>query len=227
MRLSSRFWYLLSVVLFVGAVWFWLKGNEEAARRQGARGTAAGPNTNGLSGANARSGAGAGSAGLGSNQPGSMIPGSGATPGGGTGAGTAPPSAAGPPRRFGYRLSNTEQPLRVLGRSDTAILLDNAFIDTAKQRAVEVPEPLRAKGDGGSYIVQWRGPLDSGFYARLREAGGEFVSYIPNNAGLVRVTAEGARQLMGQSGMRAVLAYEPYYKLAQPLLGLEIGRAHV
>ena len=81
-----------------------------------------------------------------------------------------------------------------------------------------VPEHLRARGDPGSYIVQSAGPLDGTFYGSLRQAGGEFVSYIPNNAGLVRITATGARQLAGLPGIRTVLPYEPYYKLAQPLL---------
>src|SRR5256884_1724825 len=125
-------------------------------------------------------------------------------------------STSGPQGRFPYRLSNTEQPLSKLGRSDTAILLDNAFIETGSQRPVEVPEHLRAKGEPGSYLVQSRQALDNAFYGSLREAGAEFVSYIPNNAALVRVTAAGARQLGGLSGIQAVLAYEPYYKLAQP-----------
>ncbi|HXT39183.1 MAG TPA: S8 family serine peptidase, partial [Candidatus Angelobacter sp.] len=79
---------------------------------------------------------------------------------------------------------------------------------------------LRAKGDPGSYVVQSRGPLDGAFYTSLRNAGAEFVSYIPNNAGLVRVSADGARQLAALPGIRAVMSYEPYYKLAQPLLAL-------
>jgi len=38
----------------------------------------------------------------------------------------------------------------------------------------------------------------------LREAGAEFVSYIPNNAALVRVSAEGAGLLAAMSGTRTV-----------------------
>src|SRR5205823_14929169 len=55
--------------------------------------------------------------------------------------------------------------------SDLAILLDNAFIETASQRPVEVPEHLRAKGEPGSYLVQSRHALDNAFYGSLREAG--------------------------------------------------------
>src|SRR5205814_4624238 len=94
----------------------------------------------------------------------------------------------------------------------------------ASRMPLEVPEHLRAPADPGSYIVQSGRPLDGAYYRLLREAGAEFVSYIPNNAGLVRVTADGARRLAGSSGIRAVIPYEPYYKLAQPLLGLAVEK---
>jgi len=90
-----------------------------------------------------------------------------------TTGGAAPPpkpSAVGPQGRFPYRLSNTDKSLGELGRSDTAVLLDNAFIDTASQTPLEVPEHLRAKADPGSYIVQSSRPLDATFYASLRQA---------------------------------------------------------
>jgi len=143
--------------------------------------------------------------------------------GGGAAPGAAPP-ASGAQSRFPYRLRNTDKSLGELGRSDTAILLDNAFIDTANKTPLTVPEHLRARGDPGSYLVQSIRPLDGTFYRQLREAGAEFVSYIPNNTGLVRVREEGARQLAGQRGIRAVLRYEPYYKLAQGLLGLAVEK---
>src|SRR5437870_1251599 len=132
------------------------------------------------------------------------------------------PAAAGRSNHVPYRLSNTDQSLSQLGRSDTAILLENALIDTASPTPLAVPEHLRASGDPGSYLVQWRRPLDKAFYARLREAGAEFVSYIPNNAALVRVSAEGARLLAAMSGAQTVLPYEPYYKLARELLPLAV-----
>ena len=214
MRSNSRFWCLISILCFVGAVWFWLKGNEEAARRKAQRAPAALPgpgDSQSATGQNPASGTVTG-------KSATVVPPAGAAQ---TPAAVAPPprpSAAGPQRRFPYRLSNTDKSLDELGRSDTAILLDNAFIDTASRAPVEVPEHLRAQGDPGSYIVQSLRPLDGAFYARLRRAAAEFVSYIPNNAALVRVTSTGARQLAGLPGIRAVLPYEPYYKLAQPLL---------
>src|SRR6185503_3335232 len=80
-------------------------------------------------------------------------------------------TAAGPASQFPYRLSNTDRSLTQLGRSDTAILLENALIDTASPAALAVPAHLRVSGDTGSYLVQWRWPLDNAFYARLREVG--------------------------------------------------------
>ncbi len=118
-------------------------------------------------------------------------------------------------------MSNSDQSLSQLGRSDTAILLENASIDTASPKALALPEHLRA-ADPGSYLVQWRRSLDSVFYARLRDAGAEFVSYIPNNAALVRVSADGARVLGATPGIRSVLPYEPYYKFARGLLALAV-----
>src|SRR5438876_4508195 len=220
MRLNSRFWYLLSILFFVAAVWFWLKGDEERARRQAGRGSAAAREAGPLTNRMVKAPAGGTNASL--VKSGSVSGGNQAT-----GGVETKPSASGPQGRFPYRLSNTEQPLSKLGRSDTAILLDNAFIETASERPVEVPEHLRAKGEPGSYLVQSRHALDNAFYGSLREAGAEFVSYIPNNAALVRVSAAGASQLAGLSGVQAVLAYEPYYKLAQPLLALAVEKQSV
>ena len=222
MRFNSRFWYLLSILFFVAAVWFWLKGDEERARRQAGRGSAAAQKAGPLANRLVQAAAGGTNRSATSGTAGSVSGGNQAT-----GGVETKPSASGPQGRFPYRLSNTEQPLSKLGRSDTAILLDNAFIETTSQRPVEVPEHLRAKGEPGSYLVQSRHALDNAFYGSLREAGAEFVSYIPNNAALVRVSAAGASQLAGLSGVQAVLAYEPYYKLAQPLLALAVEKQSV
>src|SRR5205823_6375863 len=165
MRLNSRFWYLLSILFFVAEVWFWLKGDEERARGK-ARGSAAAREAGPLANRMVQAAAGGTNPSASSVKAGRVSGGNQAT------GGVEPkPSAPGPQGRFPYRLSNTEQPLSKLGRSDTAILLDNAFIETASQRPVEVPEHLRAKGDPGSYLVQSRHALDNAFYGSLREAG--------------------------------------------------------
>jgi len=205
MRSTSRTWYLLSALLFVAAVWFWLRGNEEVAKQKAAGKPAPGQSTN----LPQLKSAGAVQSGqtnpAGAQQAASASPGSVSTP----------PSWQ---SRFPYRLRNTDESLDQLGLSDAAVLLDNAFIDTTSSTPVVIPAHLRAEEDPGSYVVQSRGTLDGVFYQRLQEAGAAFVSYIPNNAALVRATDAVARQLAALPETRAVLRYEPYYKLAHPLL---------
>ncbi|MEP6662177.1 MAG: S8 family serine peptidase [Verrucomicrobiota bacterium] len=118
---------------------------------------------------------------------------------------------------FPYRLQNTTQPLEQLVRNDHAILLRNALIDTSLRR-MEIPAELRSKGDPGSYIVQARGVIDASFRAALLSAKAEIVSYVPNNAFLVRVGQGGAERLLGNKSVQSVLRYEPYYKLDSDLL---------
>src|SRR5437762_11006888 len=154
-----RTWFLLSLMFFVAAGWFWRLGNERAARNPS-------PSTNApvkVSPTNTL-------AALLSLQP-----------------APASKTAAHPPvalaqKTFPYRLSNTVKPLKVLMRDDHAILLRNALIDTAEPAALKIPEPLRSKGEPGGYIVQPARGLDDPFRERLRAAGATIISYVPNNA---------------------------------------------
>ena len=84
-------------------------------------------------------------------------------------------------------------------RSDTAILLENALLDTAQPATLAIPDHLRAQGDPGSYVVQARGPIDAGFRSLLKAAGASVVSYIPNNAYLVRASGAVAQQLQADA----------------------------
>src|ERR1051326_5190140 len=111
-----------------------------------------------------------------------------------------------------YRLRNTPDSVGKLARNDRAILLENALMDTTGP-GLAIPSHLRAHGDPGSYIVQSRGPLDNAFRAQLRSVGARIVAYIPNNAYLVRASAVVARQLEGSGQAATVLPYEPYYKI--------------
>ncbi len=128
---------------------------------------------------------------------------------------------------FPFRLRNTAEPLTTLARSDRAILLANALIDTGLKARLEIPEHLQAKTDPGSYIVQSRGAINESFRAQLKSVGAEVIAYIPNNAYLVRVDATGAAQLARMSWTRSVLPYEPYYKLQENLLPLAVQDAPV
>jgi subtilisin-like proprotein convertase family protein/subtilisin family serine protease len=121
-----------------------------------------------------------------------------------------------------YRLSNTARPLESLLRDDRAVLLENALIDTTQPANFQIPEHLRATGEPGSYIVQARGAVDAAFRAALTEAGATLVSFIPNNAWLVRASSDIAGRLAGHGRVQSVLAWEPYYKLKDDLLVLAV-----
>jgi subtilisin-like proprotein convertase family protein len=124
--------------------------------------------------------------------------------------------------RFAYRLSNTSKTLKQLAGDRHAILLENALIDTTRPLNPGIPKNLRSQGDPGAYIVQARGPIDNAFRAMLSAAGAQIVSYIPNDAYLVRAPAGAANGLAANPLTQAVLPYEPYYKLQPSLLGLAV-----
>jgi subtilisin-like proprotein convertase family protein len=121
-------------------------------------------------------------------------------------------------KRKSYRISNTTQSLAKLLHNSHALILRNALIDTEIPVALDIPAHLRAKGAPGSYLVQADRALDKGFYAELGKAGVSYVSYIPNNAALVKASPEQATNLAANADIIAVLPYEPYYKLDGSLL---------
>jgi subtilisin family serine protease len=124
--------------------------------------------------------------------------------------------------RFAYRLANTTRPIGELVHDRKAILLENALIDTGSPLNFSIPAHLQAQGDAGAYIVQARGPINAAFRALLARAGAEIVSYIPNDAYLVRVRTTGANLLAAQPLVQSVIPYEPYYKIQSSLLGLAV-----
>src|SRR5262245_12612202 len=60
---------------------------------------------------------------------------------------------------FPHRLSNTTLDLDTLLRSDRALLLRNALLDTTAGTTLPIPAHLRATGDPGAYVVQARGVI--------------------------------------------------------------------
>ncbi|MEC7813083.1 MAG: S8 family serine peptidase, partial [Verrucomicrobiota bacterium] len=123
---------------------------------------------------------------------------------------------------FPFRLRNTASPIGDLVRNETAVLLRNAFIDTALGSKLVIPDELKATGDPRTYIAQARGPVTAAFRRHITLSGGNIISYIPNNAYLVRVDAGGAARLANWSGTQSVLPFEPYYKLEMKLLEMAL-----
>jgi subtilisin-like proprotein convertase family protein len=99
-----------------------------------------------------------------------------------------------------------------------AILLENAFIETDSKLNLSIPKNLQAQGDPHAYLVQSQGPISPAFRSILAAAGATIVSYIPNNAYLVRASESVADSLTGNPLVQAVIPYEPYYKVQAPLL---------
>ena len=120
--------------------------------------------------------------------------------------------------QFRYRLSNTTRTLGELVNDRHAILLANALIDTRAALNLSIPKNLQAAGEPGAYIVQANGPINNAFRAMLAAAGAQIVSYIPNNAYLVTLSASGANALAADG--LPVIPYEPYYKLSPSLLAV-------
>lgn len=115
--------------------------------------------------------------------------------------------------RFPHRVRNTTNGIEALSRSEHAILLRNAFVDTASNEPVPVPESLRSGADPGTYIVQAReGGVDA-LRTRLNLSGARIISYIPNNAFLVQATPPVAAVVASASEVGAMLANEPHFKL--------------
>jgi len=96
--------------------------------------------------------------------------------------------------------------------------LRNALIDTASDRALSIPESLKAGDEPGAFIVQAKGAISPVFQDALRAVGVGVVSYIPHNAQLVTATAAQAARLRQSAPVAAVVPFEPYFKLEPKLL---------
>jgi len=126
-------------------------------------------------------------------------------------SGPLPAAAANP---FPFRLANSSKTIGQLTGIAHAILLENALVDTEAKLALSIPKHLQAGGEPGAFIVQARGVTSAAFRTALAGAGAEIVSYIPNNAYLVRLSAAGAAKLSVNPQVQTVLPYEPYFKIS-------------
>jgi len=110
-------------------------------------------------------------------------------------------------------------------RNDRALLLRNALIDTASGEPLAIPASLRSGEAVEAYLVQSQGPITKAFQDQLVQAGATVVSYVPNNALLVRASPEVADRLAVSPTTAAIVPLEPYFKLTPGLLALALAEA--
>ncbi|MSU58758.1 MAG: hypothetical protein EXS35_11410 [Pedosphaera sp.] len=218
MRPRPILWFVISLLCLVGAVYFWRLGDRWAATKKAARDAAVAPAKPATNSRRAVTPAASPQAAL-LSQPLLTTMALAATV-------SAPPPPTPKPDKFANRLRNTTKSVDELLGDDRAILLENALLDTRESTTLSVPAHLsRPVGsDPGAYIVQARGLIGDAFRAKLRDAGATVVAYIPNNAYLVRASAETAQQLGADAATEAVLPYEPYFKIKSSLLKSAIER---
>ena len=128
-----------------------------------------------------------------------------------------------PSARFPLRLTNTTRTLAELVHDPRAILLENALLDTRLALHLSFPPDLQSDDDPGCYIVQAGGTLNDSLRQTLSAYGASLISYIPNNAYLVRISAGSAKELARDPQVATVLPYEPYYKIKSSLLELALS----
>lgn len=202
MRPRPILWFFISLLCLTGAYYFWRLGEQWAAQKKNQPPPAPAGREAAATGRTAVVSA--------STSPLSSL--------------TQLPPAASKANPLSYRLSNTTNTAGQLLRNDHAVLLENALLDTARPVALAIPAHLRPQGDPGSYIVQSRGVIDDAFRAALERAGAKWISFIPNNASLVRASASAAQQLAADNRVQSVLPFEPYYKLKAELLPAAVNQ---
>src|SRR5882724_8172802 len=127
MRWRPFTWFLLSVFCFVAAAFFWRLGDEWAAKKAGSR-----PGSQATNESLPFKPA--------TNHATKAIPFHLLTQAGNLNSSSAaPPTNSDRAGRFANRLSNTTKPLKELVRSDHAILLQNALIDTEQSIELSIP----------------------------------------------------------------------------------------
>jgi hypothetical protein len=95
-----------------------------------------------------------------------------------------------------------------------------------------LPASLTAAGDDAtnsdpaalhSYLVQFAATPTAAEVARITGAGGAVVSYIPDQAYLVRMTSAAREKLASDAGVAWIGAYEPAYKLSPLVDATQVG----
>jgi hypothetical protein len=124
------------------------------------------------------------------------------------------------------------QAMQIAPRDDQNMIALNGYvIDTSNAQPLSKEPPADLKVSrmaqaraqntapgGGLYIVQFIGPVQDGWLRTLESTGADVITYLPNNAYVVRCDARAAalvsRMKDEQSFVQWVGDYEPAYKLA-------------
>ncbi|HSU56418.1 MAG TPA: S8 family serine peptidase, partial [Candidatus Dormibacteraeota bacterium] len=215
MRRRPLFWLCLSLLFFAAAAYFWRFGNDLEARRHAAP-VQAPAKAQQHSALERKSGKTVSSATAAAQNVSAALP---------PYSSNGPKIGQKPKNPFKNRLSNTTLDSGELAQKDKSLLLENALLDTEQPIGLDIPGNLRSAGDPGAYIVQGKGPLTDAFRQELLKAGATVVSYIPNNAYLVRAPLATAQSLAAAGDVQTVLSFEPYYKLKPSLLDFAVTGA--
>src|SRR5205085_2377944 len=145
MHLKPRTWFIISILCFLGAGYFWKLGDEKFARENPSK--RPGAPTSNISATNLNSPPPAPST------PAVVV----------TNSQSSTASALPVDPRFPLRLTNTKKPLRELMHIEQALMLRNALLDTREPLLLAIPPHLKAAHDAGSYVVQARGVISESF----------------------------------------------------------------
>jgi uncharacterized repeat protein (TIGR01451 family) len=106
------------------------------------------------------------------------------------------------------------------------IRLESLSFDTTAGDPV-VPANLRQMDSTEKYLrlVQLRGPIVPQWLGQIESSGAEVISYVPNNAYLVRLDKAGEERLRAMRGpndpIQWIGAFHPYYKIQKGLLNAD------
>ena len=109
--------------------------------------------------------------------------------------------------------------LMALGNSPSSsdlIHLRTVTINTS-QKAPDVSHGLRlmglSSGDQAYYIVQFTGPIKEEWKNKVKDVGGEFFDYLPNNAFIVKMDGDILDKVKGSREIKWIGLYQPDYKV--------------
>jgi hypothetical protein len=115
----------------------------------------------------------------------------------------------------------------ILDTTDGELSLNRAPTDL---RQTDMADALNEKGSprGGLYIVHFIGPIKDSWLKELRDTGAEIVSYIPNNAYIIRansVEAFALSKFRSRNFVQFVGDYEPAFRLSPMLQNVRASEA--